>query len=243
MAVDDGSRHPGGVASIERGMSTSNADRTLEDMGYKPELSRNRSIWQVTFMCFILSSVPYGLSTTLYYPLAAGGPANVIWGWVIISFLILCVAISLAEITSVYPTAGGVYYQTFVLSPLWCRRVASWICGWSYVAGNITITLAVNFGTALLFVGCLNVFEKSPGVGITDDFQAYQTFLIFLAITLLTHSISAFGNKWLPWLEVCVSRAPLPPGVTVLILPFLDIRYFLDYGWSTRHCCLSVGCR
>ncbi|KAJ5313103.1 hypothetical protein PENANT_c018G08864 [Penicillium antarcticum] len=190
-------RRPSG----EQGVDTTNADRTLEDMGYKPELARNRSIWQVTFMCFILSSVPYGLSTTLYYPLAAGGPANVIWGWVIISFLILCVAISLAEITSVYPTAGGVYYQTFVLSPLWCRRVASWICGWSYVAGNITITLAVNFGTALLFVACLNVFEKSPGVGITDDFQTYQTFLIFLAITLLTHAISAFGNKWLPWLE------------------------------------------
>ncbi|KAJ5890347.1 uncharacterized protein N7473_006575 [Penicillium subrubescens] len=189
------------ASRAETGADTTSADRTLEDMGYKPELARNRSIWQVTFMCFILSSVPYGLSTTLYYPLVAGGPANIIWGWVVVSFLILCVAISLAEITSVYPTAGGVYYQTFVLSPLWCRRVASWICGWSYVAGNITITLAVNFGTALLFVGCLDVFEKSPGVGITDDFQAYQTFLIFLAITLLTHAISAFGNKWLPWLE------------------------------------------
>ncbi|KAJ5175763.1 uncharacterized protein N7482_001640 [Penicillium canariense] len=189
------------VSRAETGADATNADRTLEDMGYKPELARNRSIWQITFMCFILSSVPYGLSTTLYYPLVAGGPANIIWGWVVISFLIVCVAISLAEITSVYPTSGGVYYQTFVLAPLWCRRVASWICGWSYVAGNITITLAVNFGTALLFVGCLDVFEKSPGVGLTDDWQAYQIFLIFLAITLLTHAISAFANKWLPWVE------------------------------------------
>ncbi|KAJ5698041.1 hypothetical protein N7462_000046 [Penicillium macrosclerotiorum] len=190
------------MSRVETGVSNTNADRTLEGMGYTPELSRNRSIWQVTFMCFILSSVPYGLSTTLYYPLVAGGPANIVWGWVCVSFLILCVAISLAEITSVYPTAGGVYYQTFVLSPLWCRRVASWICGWSYVAGNITITLAVNFGTALLFIGCLDVFgQNAAGEGITSNFQAYQTFLIFLAITLLTHAISAFCNKWLPWLE------------------------------------------
>lgn len=210
-------RRPSGV-SMEQGVSTTQADRTLEDMGYKPELARNRSIWQVTFMCFILSSVPYGLSTTIYYPIAAGGPSNVIWGWVIISFLILCVAISLAEITSVYPTAGGVYYQTFVLSPAWCRRVASWICGWSYVAGNITITLAVNFGTALLFVACLNVFEDADGVGITENFGAWQTFLIFLAITLLTHSISAFGNKWLPWLEVRIARARCPNGVIPLTI-------------------------
>ncbi|KAJ5681331.1 Amino acid/polyamine transporter I [Penicillium maclennaniae] len=203
MAIEEALRRPSraSVGRSETGPDTDKADRGLEDLGYTPELARNRSIWQVTFMCFILSSVPYGLSTTLYYPLAAGGPANIIWGWVLVSFLILCVGISLAEITSVYPTAGGVYYQTFVLSPLWCRRVASWICGWSYVAGNITITLAVNFGTALLFIACLNVFEYADGTGITDNFQAYQTFLIFLAITLLTHAISAFGNKWLPWLE------------------------------------------
>jgi len=239
MAVD-GSRRPSRV-SVEQGVTSTNADRTLEDLGYKPELARNRSLWQVTFMCFILSSVPYGLSTTLYYPLVAGGPANVIWGWVIISFLILCVAISLAEITSVYPTAGGVYYQTFVLSPLWCRRVASWICGWSYVAGNITITLAVNFGTTLLFVACLNVFEKSPGVGITDDFATYQTFLIFLAITLLTHAISAFGNKWLPLLEVCIRTCPFTPWGNSTDDPILDICHFLDHGWFACHHCVFAG--
>lgn len=204
MTAEGESRRPSriSVKNAEEGITSTKADRTLEEFGYTPELARNRSIWQVTFMCFILSSVPYGLCTTLYYPLAAGGPANIIWGWVLVSFLILCVAISLAEITSVYPTAGGVYYQTFVLSPLWCRRVAAWICGWSYVAGNITITLAVNFGVTLLFISCLNVFE-TDGVGLTENFQAYQTFLIFLGITLLTHAISGFGNKWLPMLEVC----------------------------------------
>jgi len=241
MAIEGETRRPSRVSigRSETGPDMAKADRTLEDLGYTPELARNRSIWQVTFMCFILSSVPYGLSTTLYYPLVAGGPANIIWGWVLISFLILCVAISLAEITSVYPTAGGVYYQTFVLSPLWCRRVASWICGWSYVAGNITITLAVNFGTTLLFVACLDVFEKAPGVGITDDFQAYQIFLIFLGITLLTHAISAFGNKWLPWLEVCGPACPISWSCTNYCR--VDFRHFLDYRRLDCHRRVFIG--
>jgi amino acid transporter len=157
-------------------------------------------------MCFILSSVPYGLSTTFTYPLAGGGPANVIWGWVAICAIILCVAVSLAEITSVFPTAGGVYYQTFVSSPTWCRRILSWVCGWSYTAGQIMITLSVNFSTTQFFVASLNVFEKMPGVGITDYFEAYHVFLIFLAITILCHAISAFGNKWLPLLEVLLPQ-------------------------------------
>lgn len=188
--------------STSKSVESPPVDSNLEALGYRPELSRNRSTWEAVFMSFIVAEVPFTIPTTLQYPLAGGGPANMIWGWFIVCSILLCVVGSLAEITSVYPTAGGVYYQTFAVSPKWCRRVTAWICGWAYVFGNITITLSVNFGAALFLVAALNVFE-SNGVGITEDFQPYQTFLIFLAITLLTHGITAFGNRWLTYLEVC----------------------------------------
>ncbi|KAL4912053.1 amino acid/polyamine transporter I [Aspergillus aurantiobrunneus] len=188
-------------SAIEAGPDSDIANAVLETLGYTPELSRNRSTLNVVFMSFILASVPYGVSTTFYYALAGGGPANIVWGWVLVSLIILCVAASLAEITSVYPTAGGVYYQTFVLSPIWCRRIASWVCGWAYVAGQIMITLAVNFGTTQLFVACLNVFPGENGGGLTDNWVAWHTYVIFLAITVVCHVIPAVGNKWLPWLE------------------------------------------
>lgn len=184
------------------------ADNLLEAMGYQPELSRNRSTLQVAFMSFVLASVPYGLATTLYYPLVGGGPVNIIWGWLAVSLIILCVAISLGEITSVYPTAGGVYYQTFMIAPKRFRLIASWICGWSYVVGNISITLAVNFGTTLFLVACINVYESAPGVPLLTG-EPYQVYLIFLGITLLCNAISSLGNKWLPWLDV---SAPLATG-------------------------------
>jgi amino acid transporter len=78
----------------------------------------------------------------------------------------------------------------------------SWICGWSYVVGNVTITLAVNFGTTLFFIACVNVFTDEDGNGVFQA-ETYQIFLIFLAITLLCNAISALGNKWLPLLDVC----------------------------------------
>lgn len=205
------------------------ANQLLESLGYAPELARNRSTMQVAFMSFVLAAIPYGLSTTMYYPLAGGGPANIIWGWLGVSFIILCVAASLGEITSVYPCAGGVYYQTFQLSPLAWRRVASWVCGWLYVVGNVTITLAVNFGTALFLVACINVFESSPGVGIFAG-ETWQIFLIFLALTLLCNAISAFGDRWLPILDVRhflpdpISHddaSPGPPPLPDSFLPLL----------------------
>jgi amino acid permease len=183
------------------------ADDLLEAMGYKSELVRSRSTLQVAFMSFVLASIPYGLSTTLYYPMVGGGPVVIIWGWLAVSLIILCVAVSLGEITSVYPTAGGVYYQTFMLAAPSYRKIVSWICGWAFVVGNITITLAVNFGTTLFLAACINVFESepgvdgAPGVGIFAG-ERWQIYLIFLLVTIVCNLVCAFGNRILPLLDV-----------------------------------------
>jgi amino acid transporter len=183
------------------------AEDHLAELGYESELTRSRSTWQVAFMSCVLASVPYGLATTFVYPLYGGGPTNIIWGWVAVCTIMIAVAASLGEITSVYPTAGGVYYQTFMVSPPKYRRVLAWICGWSYLLGNITITLAVNFGTTLFVIGCINIFRTVGADGAeVGIFTAadYQIYLIFFAITIVTNLISALGNRWLPLLDVCI---------------------------------------
>lgn len=88
-------------------------DELLQSLGYEPELRRNRSTLQVAFMAFVLASIPYGLATTLSNPITTGGPVNIIWGWVAVSALILCVAASLGEITSLYPIAGGTTFAPY----------------------------------------------------------------------------------------------------------------------------------
>ncbi|KAI2602189.1 amino acid transporter [Hypoxylon sp. NC1633] len=189
-----------GLHTESPGLDEDSADQLLVSLGYTPELARTRSTLQAAFMSFVLASIPYGLATTMYYPLVGGGPVNVIWGWVAVSLIILCVAASLGEITSVYPTAGGVYYQTFMLAPPSWRHIAAWTCGWLYVVGNVTITLAVNFGTTLFLVGCINVFDTEDGVDVLAG-EPYQVFLIFLGITLLCNAISSLCNRWLPILD------------------------------------------
>lgn len=184
----------------ERSGEVGTADELLASLGYTPELSRNRSTLQVAFMSFVLAAIPYGLATTMYYPLVGGGPVTIIWGWVAVSLIIVCVAASLGEITSVYPTAGGVYYQSFMLASVEYRRVSAWICGWLYVVGNITITLSVNFATTLFLIGCINIFGTDEEPLIAGD--PYQAFLIFLGITLLCNAVSSLCNPWLPWIDV-----------------------------------------
>ncbi|CRK37088.1 hypothetical protein BN1708_020211, partial [Verticillium longisporum] len=61
-------------------------------------------------------AVPFGLSTTMYITLTTGQSVSVLWGWVLVSLISCCIAASLAEICAVYPTAGGVYYWSAMLS-------------------------------------------------------------------------------------------------------------------------------
>jgi hypothetical protein len=74
----------------------------------------------------------------------------------------------------------------------------------------VQITLAVNFGTTLFLIGCINVFQDDQGNGIFADATAWQTYLIFLAITALCVAISVLGNRWLHILDVRCSFFILP---------------------------------
>lgn len=71
-----------------------------------------------------------GLSTTLFYSLTDGQSVTVLYGWIFVSFISLGIASSLAEICAVYPTAGGVYYWSAMLSTKQWAPIVSWTTGW-----------------------------------------------------------------------------------------------------------------
>ena len=51
-------------------------------------------------------------------------------GWIIVSAFTMTVALSMAEIVSAIPTAGGPYYWAAILAPPKHSAFAAWITGW-----------------------------------------------------------------------------------------------------------------
>lgn len=51
-------------------------------------------------------AVPFGVSSGFYTGLIGGGPVCLIWGFLLVGVLQECIAISLGEIQSQYPTSG-----------------------------------------------------------------------------------------------------------------------------------------
>ena len=80
---------------------------------------------------------PFGLSTTMAISLTDGQSVTVLYGWIFVSLISLSIAASLAEICAVYPTAGGVYYWSAMLSTRKWAPIVSWTCGWFTLVGNV----------------------------------------------------------------------------------------------------------
>ncbi|KAK7744855.1 hypothetical protein SLS53_003088 [Cytospora paraplurivora] len=185
------------------------ADDALAAMGYKAELPRSLSMLSVLGLSFAIMAVPYGLSTTFLYSLANGQSVTVLWGWVLLSLISVAIAASLAEICSVFPTAGGVYYWAALLStPEWAP-IASWVTGWLTLVGNWTVTLSINFGGAQLILSAITLWD--------EDFvaNAWQTVLMFWAVMLLTYLVNVFGSRWLDQINtMCIYWT----GASVIII-------------------------
>ncbi|PVH94725.1 amino acid permease-like protein [Periconia macrospinosa] len=175
------------------------ADAALAKMGYASELPRNLSMLSVLGLSFAIMAVPFGLSTTMYITLTDGQSVTILWGWVLVSLISLSIAASLAEICAVYPTAGGVYYWSAMLSTRKYAPVASWVTGWLTLVGNWTVTLSINFSGGQLILSAITLWK--------EDFvpNAYQTILMFWAVMLVCMLVNIFGAKYLDLInKVCI---------------------------------------
>ncbi|KAG1733499.1 amino acid permease-domain-containing protein [Suillus lakei] len=175
----------------------------LEKLGYKQEMTRSRGLVHIVFT--------FGLTSTIATSLVGGGPAVMIWGWILVSVLTQTLALSLAEICSKYPTSAGAYYWCYRLASPRTRLLASWINGWLTVVGGWTVDLSVKFGTAQLIVA---------GAGMCYpewNATALQTYMIFLGVTAVAGAFCLFFNRYLPTVDiVCACWTGL--GIIVIFI-------------------------
>jgi len=202
-----------GTAGRNASLSHAAADADLAKMGYQSSLPRNLSMLSVLGLSFAIMAVPFGLSTTMYITLTDGQSVTILWGWVLISLISLSIAASLAEICAVYPTAGGVYYWSAMMSTKEWAPIASWICGWLNLVGNWTVTLSINFSGGQLVLSAISLWR--------DDWapNAWQTVLAFWAVMLVCFLINAFGARYLDLInKVCIYWTAASVVIIMIVL-------------------------
>ncbi|KAH0842986.1 hypothetical protein FOPE_08318 [Fonsecaea pedrosoi] len=116
----------------------------LDRLGYKPELNRNRSMATLLFQSLAIAAIPYGEGGPFISAIYGGGPLAIFVGWIVVLVLDECIALSLGELASRYPTSAGPYYWSFQLASRG-KTTLSFITGWTWLIGNWTISKYLAF--------------------------------------------------------------------------------------------------
>jgi amino acid transporter len=165
----------------------------LHELGYKQELSRAWSGFTNFAISFTIISVLAGTFTNFGFAWNNGGPINISIGWPVICAFVLLVAVSMSELTSAFPTAGGPYWWAARLGgPQW-----SWYTGWFNIAGLIGIVASVGYGAAIFLNSTLAVYGVDIfGINFadTDHLLAEQWGLFFLVLVLYT-VVNVFADR------------------------------------------------
>jgi amino acid transporter len=123
--------------------------RDLARLGYAQQLFREMGGFSNFAISFSIISVLTGAVLLYGYGLKLAGPIVNSVGWPVVSLFTLCVAASMAELASAYPTAGGLYFWAFRLG----GRGWAWLTAWLNMIGQVTITAGINVAAATYIIG------------------------------------------------------------------------------------------
>ncbi|KAK3368266.1 amino acid/polyamine transporter I [Podospora didyma] len=172
-----------------------NDERDLIRLGKKPVLKRNFGFMSILgFSCTVLITWE-GMLIVSTQSLLNGGPAGVIWGYLIVWIGTLSTFAVLSELASMAPTAGGQYHWVALLAPDSSKNFLSYLTGWLTFAGWQAVTASAAF-----LIGSL---LQSTIVMANPDYSPlpWQTMLFLWAILAFAVFINTVASKTLAHFE------------------------------------------
>lgn len=102
-------------AKLQPDSGTDSDVSLLHKMGYAQELSRRMSGFSNFAVSFSVICILSGGITAFQLAFSATGGASIGLGWPLGSLFALIVAVSMSQIASAFPTAGGLYHWGAIL--------------------------------------------------------------------------------------------------------------------------------
>ncbi|KAL8742900.1 MAG: hypothetical protein Q9190_004690 [Brigantiaea leucoxantha] len=184
---------PNGNTRIVNLEDLTDADADLAaKFGYKPVFKREFGYLSTFSFAVSISGLFSTIATTFSYPLYAGGSASAVWCWLISGAGCMCIACSVAELVSAYPTCGGLYYTVSRLAPNEWIPSISWVTGWLNLLGQIAGIASSEYGASSLLLAAVSMgsdFTYTPSTGTVIGVMA--------ALTVLTGFVNSLSTYWM----------------------------------------------
>ncbi|KAI9781724.1 MAG: Amino-acid permease 2 [Geoglossum umbratile] len=239
--------------AISSGNEMDEADEALAALGYVPVFKREFSMWSSFSFALSISGLYATVMATFSYPLYAGGAASVTWCWLIGGAGALSLALSIAEISSAYPTSGAMYFTIKYLAPEGYVPIIAWIdgdatIGWLNLIGTISGSASSEYGAAQMLLSAVSIrshFTYSPTQG--------HVFGVMAALTVIHALINSLSTAWLKRLASLYAvfhiSILLAASISLLILQkdkhtakYVFTNVEPESGWSPPGFSFLFGC-
>jgi len=202
----------------ERRHTTQEDANELGRLGYAQELFRTMGGFSNFAISFSIISILTGAVTLYGHGLRMGGPAEMAFGWPLVTLFTLTVVLSMAELASSLPTSGSIYH--------WSCRLGGkgwgWFTAWFNIIGQIAAIAGIDYGCAF-FITPLIGLESTTG-----------NILVVYAAVLASHAaINHYGIRLVAWLNdfsvtVHIVGVILIVGALLLFAPKQPVGFFFE---------------
>jgi len=201
------------------GVPANSDEARLAQLGYKQELHRRLSGFSNFAVSFSIISILAGAITSYGLAMTAGGPLDIVLGWLFVGIMVTLVALAMAEVASAYPTAGALYWWASALAkrnkPAW-----AWFVGWFNFLGEVAVTAAIDFGAAITTTAFLSLTTGLP----VNKWSLLVTFIVIIGLHGL---LNTFGVNLVKLLsDVSAWWHLVGVAVIVLVLAIVPDKHY-----------------
>ncbi|KAK6465117.1 amino acid/polyamine transporter I [Scheffersomyces coipomensis] len=210
------------------------------------QLKRTFSTYSVICIGFGLTNSWFGISASLITGIQSGGPLLIVYGIIIIASISYCIGVTLSELSSAIPSAGGQYVWSRVLAPKKYSSFLAYLCGSFAWAGSVFTCSSMAIAIAQEIMGFWVLNNPDHVV------KKWQLFIIYQLVNIFIALFNCYG-KWLPYLGTGCLYVSIFSYVVITITvlvcsrgnyqsaDFVFSKFENQTGWSSSGIAFIVG--
>ncbi|KAI1818191.1 amino acid transporter [Poronia punctata] len=199
--------------------------------GYKDQLKRQYGLWGIIGIALTVDNAWAALGSSISVSIRNGGPPGLIYGLIVALFWYSFIGLSLAELASSVPTAGGVYHwATIAGGPRW-GRMLGFFTGWLNFYGWM-------FDLASLMQITANIAVQLYATYRQDAYtpQAWHVYITYIVLLWLSTLFVIFANRLVPYTQNLGMFFVIVGGViTIIVIAVMPKRH------ASNHFVFSPG--
>jgi amino acid permease len=124
LTQDEKKQKAHAILGVEAGGNVVNADdELLKSLGYRPELKREFTYLTAFGQSYGAMGIAPAIAESIFFSLSNAGAPGMVWTYFVGCITLIPVALSLGELGSSMPTAGGLYYVSCKIVPIRLRII------------------------------------------------------------------------------------------------------------------------